>query len=139
MNAIYWLAVPDETLHNIGDHAQVLGIRKFLKEYFPETIVTEVKYSNVYSWVQSAAIPENALIFIQSGGHFGDFSGFMHTLRKKVLKRFPGNMVVQLPVSVYYEKSDSPLNDLHFFFKLQKLLLFRKVLIRYCCFKDSNL
>lgn len=123
MIKIYWLAVPDETINNLGDHAQILGIRQFFNYYFCDCQVIEVKSKDSYAWVKSTNINRYDLIFIQSGGHFGDFSLFMHNLRKKVLTKFPDNLVIQLPVSVYYYKPGSVQND-YKFFKDKKFLCF---------------
>lgn len=101
MKRIYWVGALTPKTRSIGDHAQTLTVQQFLKENFCDYEIVRF-YDYEADKLFSCQVEEDDLIFLQSGGHWGTFSPFWHSLRKRVIEAYPRNRIVQLPVSVHY-------------------------------------
>ncbi len=108
-NTVYLLGSPDNGFNNLGDFAQLIGINKFLLDNYLDHNIVVVPFKDSLRFVEKLnlhKLHDRDVFFIQSGGHFGDFSKGYNALRYALLTQVRTNLVVQLPVNVYY-KPDS--------------------------------
>jgi len=87
---------------SVGDHAQILAVQYFLKEYFADYEVAQYTLDEIDNFFHACIKPED-LILIHSGGGFGDLYPTWHETRKQIIAKFPHNRIIQLPVSVLYK------------------------------------
>lgn len=105
---ILLLTTPPPFLRNLGDHAQVLGIKQWIESNFPGYDVLEFDKQEVIRWMPEigAGIQEEDLVFLQSGGNLGDNGIWSERARRKVIQQLPDNKIVVLPQTVWF--SDTP-------------------------------
>ena len=86
---------------NVGDSAILLGELDFLARYYPEA---EVCFYDVDSYSERADkfINDTDLLLLHGGGNFGDIWRHHHDLRLRILERFPGKRIIQLPQSLSF-------------------------------------
>lgn len=101
---ILLLTTPPDYMGNLGDHAQVIGIRKWLKDFFPEYTFVEYDKEEVIRWMSVIArgIQEKDLILLQSGGNLGDLGIWSETARRTAIQTLPDNPIVVLPQTVWF-------------------------------------
>jgi len=103
----------------------MLGISKYLDVEFPDYNVIRI-LDRDYSLLLNRKLSEDDMIFIQSGGHFGNMAYWWHHCRKEIIQRFPDNKIIQFPVSVCYTGKNAKkefVNDIEFFSNREKLLI----------------
>jgi exopolysaccharide biosynthesis predicted pyruvyltransferase EpsI/nitroreductase len=104
---IFWVGVLPPENPSIGDHAQTLAAEKLFKRQFSDYELK--RYSDQEEDVEkffAEDVQPDDLVFIQSGGHFGNLNIPWHNVRKKIISRFPKNKIIQLPVSICYHGSE---------------------------------
>lgn len=116
---IVWLGLFPPENPSVGDHAQALAIQKWFKDCFPTLKVTRFYRrtpppEGLKDWNRlCATVEEDDLIFIHSSGDWGTlffWTGMTnrswHDFRRRLVNQFPDNMIVQLPVSVFYHNTE---------------------------------
>lgn len=104
---IYYFGIP---MHpNLGDLAQCVCIREFLKENYPEYEVIEVD-SKVFMSPGSKLrkriknyIKPHDLIFFQSGYCTQDLGGVEDLMHQAVMQDYPDSRLVMLPQTVFFK------------------------------------
>lgn len=97
---------------NLGDLAQCICIRKFLKENYPKYKVVEVDttvYMNKRSKLKSkmkSKIKNEDLIFFQSGYCTQDLGGIEDLMHQAVIKDYPNNKLIILPQTVFFKTEE---------------------------------
>ncbi|HEY1386022.1 MAG TPA: polysaccharide pyruvyl transferase family protein [Dongiaceae bacterium] len=86
---------------NVGDSAIFLGELAFLRRNFPETRIDFFDTSN-YTPACDRFIREASVIVLQGGGNFGEIWPRHHKIRMRILERFAGQPIVQLPQSISF-------------------------------------
>jgi len=106
MPKIIYLGVHPPSHKNIGDFAQVLGIRKWFQDYFPSWEVSEFDKSAVMHHLEEITkdIKQDDLIFIHSGGDMGDRYHVWEQARHAIVKALPKNKIVSLPQTIRFSK-----------------------------------
>jgi pyruvyl transferase EpsI len=106
--AIYALT-PTATLRNIGDHAQVVAIERWLMRHYPGHPIVELDKGMVLSCIDvlKARVTPKDLIFLHSGGNLGDRGRWSEAARRTMVSAFPDNRIVSLPQTIFF--SDTPL------------------------------
>ncbi len=116
---IIWLG-PFSPIHaNVGDHAQTLAVQHFLADKFSDCNVVRIYRDDInearLKKVAETLRPDD-LIFIQSSGDFGSLhdthshhSGRLSfpEVRRQIVKLAPDNKIINLPVTAYYEDTES--------------------------------
>jgi len=87
---------------NVGDSAILLGELDFIVRYFP---AARLSYYDVDSYSPGADrfVEEATILLIHGGGNFGDIWPHHHSLRMRILDRFPHKPIVQLPQSIHFD------------------------------------
>jgi len=115
---LYWIG-PFSPIHgNVGDHAQTLGVRRFLQDYFGSyKVITIYRDDITVKLLENIAsqLRSSDLIFLQSSGDFGSMHdvGSHHTgsisypeVRRQIVKHAPTHKVINLPVTAYYQDDE---------------------------------
>jgi len=105
---ILYLLTPPAVLRNLGDHAQVLGIYRWIDDYLPELPIVEFDKYQVqhHMRVVKRLAGEDDLIVIQSGGNMGNLTPWTEQLRRRIVRSFPQNRIVSLPTTVSFQNTD---------------------------------
>jgi pyruvyl transferase EpsI len=101
---IWLILTPPNNLRNIGDHAQVIGVKKWLNKHYSNYRVIEID-KNEIMWslkiIKFLARDED-LIFLHSGGNLGDRGMWSERGRRLVISNFINNKIVSLPQTIYF-------------------------------------
>jgi len=101
---IIYTITPPPSLRNIGDHAQVLAIKKWFEDNFKEYLVLEFDKNEIYKYINSIKkiVNKDDLIFLHSGGNLGDRGLWSENARRLVIKNFPKNKIISLPQTIFF-------------------------------------
>lgn len=107
LNRIFYLGVHPTRHKNVGDFAQVLGIRGWFQDYFPSwEIIERDKGACLHQLDEiEAKITKHDLIFIHSGGDMGDRYLGWERARMKIVRTFPHNKIISLPQTIHFGSS----------------------------------
>lgn len=129
MSRIFWVGAFPPQIPSVGDHAQILAIQKWFKEYFPNWQVTrfcrQLPKLDIGNWDRLLrTVNDDDLIFINSGCDFGNLYSISHeNVRKKIISAFPNNKIIQLPVTVFYNHATQITEDAEFFTNRNNVVL----------------
>lgn len=101
MKKLFWIGTFPDYKPSVGDHAQTLAVQKMLAEQFRDFEVVRFSVDEAKKFLD-ISLGVDDLVFLHSGGGFGDLYLQYHELRKKIITHCGCNRVVQLPVSVHY-------------------------------------
>lgn len=106
---IVYALLPDPRMSNLGDHAQVIAIRKWLSRHLPHLPVVEVsKIETLYCHsVLRKLIAEGDIIILHSGGNLGDRGMLSEKARRLLISSFPENRIISLPQTIYFSDSEN--------------------------------
>lgn len=96
------LDFPDHS--NVGDSAIWLGTTSFFARYGQRPAYTSSLYTHDDSALKKAV--KSGVIFLHGGGNFGTLWPAHQDFRLRVLERFPGHSVIQLPQSIHFENEE---------------------------------
>ena len=105
---IIYVVTPPPYLPNIGDHAQVIAIRRWMEKHFDGFPVIELDMDEC-KWYLPAIrwlIRPDDLIFFHSGGNLGDRGIWCENRRRLYIRSFPDHKIISLPQTIYF--SDTP-------------------------------
>ena len=96
-----------EDFPNLGDQAQAAAIPIWLKRNFGRSIV-EVKSHELVEgiWNLRELISPEDIIFLHSGGNFGDDWYETQQLRERIIADLSSNLLVQLPQTIHYSAGE---------------------------------
>lgn len=95
---------------NVGDSAIWLGEQDYLKRRQPRSSIIWAADISLSNAIPLPALPVDCVILIHGGGNFGDIWPHHHQHRERVLARYPGHRIIQLPQSIHF---DDPTNLEH--------------------------
>ena len=101
---IIYVLTPPPYLSNIGDHGQVVAIKKWFAEFYPEYFVMEFDKEEAISearFIRFVARKDD-LVFLHSGGNMGDRGIWSETGRRKTIEAFPDRKIVSLPQTIFF-------------------------------------
>lgn len=105
---IIYALTPTPHLSNIGDHAQVFAIERWLSQHFPDHAVFEIDKNEVVYGQQllTEFIKPDDLIFLHSGGNLGDRGLWSETGRRLMIQGFLETRIISLPQTIFFSDSD---------------------------------
>jgi exopolysaccharide biosynthesis predicted pyruvyltransferase EpsI len=111
---ILYMLAPPPYLRNLGDHAQVLGINKWLKEEFSESCILrfDKAQTQLYLSAIGGILNPSDIILLQSGGNMGDRGLWTEYLRRRVVEKFPRNKIISLPQTIYFSNTEKGCKEL---------------------------
>lgn len=97
----------DEHFPNLGDQAIAAAVPYWINKHFEGEIV-ELAFNEKFDYlpVVEKNIESGDLIFLQSGGTFGDTWLESQLIRERILSRLRGHPVIQLPQTVYFSNTE---------------------------------
>jgi exopolysaccharide biosynthesis predicted pyruvyltransferase EpsI len=111
---IIYTITPSPSLRNVGDHAQVIAIKKWFMENFNEYLVLEFDKNEIYKYLNliKKIVNEDDLIFLHSGGNFGDRSLWSEGARRSIINNFPKNKIISLPQTIFFSNTQKGRKEL---------------------------
>lgn len=132
---IVWVGLFPPENPSVGDHSQALAIQQWFQTYFPDWPIVcfyrrfndprkfrgvplpKLPSEGLKNWKKLIeTVNEDDLIFIHSSGDFGTLfywtwggglgSKSWHSFRRKLIRQFPKNKIIQLPVTVFYHATE---------------------------------
>lgn len=105
---LYYLMGLGDRFPNLGDQAQAAAIPIWLKKHFARPIV-ELKNVEIAACLPDLKkrIQKQDIVFLHSGGNFGDDWHNTQLDRESIIKALPNNQIVQLPQTIYYSNTDT--------------------------------
>jgi pyruvyl transferase EpsO len=91
---------------NAGDSAIWLGSLKYFRKMKNSRPAFVCATENPLRDELEKALPDGP-IFLHGGGNFGDLWPAFQENRERVLERFPDRKIIQLPQTVYFDKSEA--------------------------------
>lgn len=103
-----WIFLTPQYL-NYGDHAIALAEKEYLKKNFDECEVEEINYSFYLYWPNliEKRIKKDDIIFLTGGGYAGDLWEENQIQLEKVIEKFPDNIVILAPQTIFFKRKDS--------------------------------
>jgi len=104
---IIYALTPPACLRNIGDHAQVIAIKKWFRKHFKNYSVLEFDKDEVYNYISimKNIVNRKDLIFLHSGGNLSDRALWSENGRRLIIKSFPQNKIISLPQTIYFHNT----------------------------------
>ena len=104
---IYGL-LPTAGLKNVGDHAQVVAIQRWIGKHYPGLPIVELDKNVILACRDEIArnARKDDLVFLHSGGNLGDRGIWSETARRTIIEALPDNRIVSLPQTIFF--SDTP-------------------------------
>lgn len=105
---IIYALTPSPSLSNVGDHAQVIAIRAWIRKHFPSLPVIEVDKNQARYFVLALKwlVQRSDIFFLHSGGNLGDRGMWSESARRLLINTFTNNKIISLPQTIYF--SDTP-------------------------------
>jgi pyruvyl transferase EpsI len=110
---IIYALTPPPRLSNIGDHAQVIAIRKWIDKHFPDYPVIELDKNQVSYYLPALKrlIRKDDIFFLHSGGNLGDRGMWSETARRLIISTFINNKIISLPQTIYFSNTEKGIRE----------------------------
>ena len=105
---IIYAGLPTARLRNLGDHAQVIAVQKWLSKNYPNYHILELNKDEIhyYYYAYKYLVNNEDLFILQSGGNMDVLGKWSETGRRRLIKNFKGNKIVILPQTIYFSDTD---------------------------------
>lgn len=105
---IIYALTPPPSLENIGDHAQVVAIRAWMKRHFPTLPVIEVDKDQVHALMPALRwlVNDQDVFFLHSGGNLGDRGRWSESGRRLLIRNFRNNKIISLPQTIFFSDTE---------------------------------
>ncbi len=106
-NRIFYIGIPAHT--NLGDLAQGVCIRRFLKKHYSDRVVVEIQTNALVNTYFSAlpllkkAYKKGDLIVFQSGYTTTDLGGYADEMHKAVIRLLPDAKMLMMPQTIFFQ------------------------------------
>ncbi len=97
---------------NLGDLAQSVCIRKWLKKHYKQEVIeieTNAIVNTRFSVLKKMkeVIAEDDIIVFQSGYTTTDLGGFADEMHRVIMESFPNNAMLMLPQTIFFKNKDN--------------------------------
>lgn len=106
MNRIIHTEQPHLKYTNIGDLSSVIGVQKWLHDYFPSYEIINFDWFTPVKDILDVADPDD-LIFVHSGGNLGSVYPIGEVPRRTLIKNCRDNKIIILPKTIWFETSET--------------------------------
>lgn len=110
-NKVFYLGIPAQT--NLGDLAQGVCIRRWLKKHYPEKIIIEVEtnalvntHFSLLKKLQESYYSGDMIVF-QSGYTTTDLGGHADEMHRTVMKVLPHANILMMPQTIYFKSKQN--------------------------------
>lgn len=107
---IYYIGIPAH--NNLGDLAQGVCIRKWLKKHFPDRDVVEIETNALVNTRFSVkhdlkkVFNKDDIIVFQSGYTTTDLGGYADEMHCEIIKLLPGAKILMMPQTIFFESEE---------------------------------
>lgn len=108
---IYYCGIPAHS--NLGDLAQGVCIRKWLKKNYPNYYVTEIETNalvntkhSVIGKMAKAFNPNQDFVVFQSGYTTTDLGGFADPMHQAVINALPNSRILMMPQTIFFKNEE---------------------------------
>ncbi len=100
---LFYLMGLGEKFPNLGDQAQAAAISMWLRKHFDMPVI-ELKTYQIKSCLPllKRRIKNNDIVFLHSGGNFGDDWCSTQLIRESIIASLGNNKIIQLPQTIFY-------------------------------------
>ena len=108
---VFFLGTPDHG--NIGDHAITIATYALLRDVLGDVAIEEVPIMNFARKLPYLIknIQKDDLIVLQGGGNMGNVYWRNERIRREIITRFPNNIKIIFPETIYYEENKEGKRD----------------------------
>ena len=106
-NVIFYLGIPAHS--NLGDLAQGICVRRWLKKHYPDTHVVEIEtnalvntHFSLLSMLKEAYKPDDMIVY-QSGYTTTDLGGYADDMHRAVMNILPDAKMLMLPQTIFFK------------------------------------
>ncbi len=109
-NRIYYIGIPAH--NNLGDLAQGVCIRKWLKKHFADYEVIEIETNAIVNTPFSAkkylkaTYCDSDFVVFQSGYATTDLGGYADDMHRAVIRLLPGAKILMLPQTIFFKSEE---------------------------------
>lgn len=105
---IVYALTPPPRLKNIGDHAQVVAIDRWLRKHAPGAPILEVDKDETRDCIGNLrrVVGPDDIIVLHSGGNMGDRGLWSENARRLMIQSFPQNKIVSLPQTIHFSDTE---------------------------------
>lgn len=126
LKRIYYIGIPAHS--NLGDLAQGVCIRRWLKKHYPDRQVVEIETNvlvntsfSLLRKLKKVYKAEDFIVF-QSGYTTTDLGGYADEMHRAVMKILPNARMLMLPQTIFFEKESNKLRTSQEYNKMDKML-----------------
>lgn len=134
-NKIFYLGVPAHT--NLGDLAQGVCIRRWLKKHYPQKIVVEIETNALVNThfsslklLKKSFLPSDIIVF-QSGYTTTDLGGYADEMHRAVMELLPNAKMLMLPQTIFFENPQNRKRTAECYNKMKNMLFLARDNISY--------
>ena len=132
---IYYLGIPAHA--NLGDLAQGVCVRKWLKKNYPERVIVEIEtnalvntHFSLLRLLQKSYNPNDFIVF-QSGYTTTDLGGFADEMHRAVMAILPYAKMLMLPQTIYFVKEENKKRTSACYNSMKKMLFLARDQVSY--------
>ena len=146
-NKIFYIGIPVHS--NLGDLAQGVCIRRWIKENYPDCLVVEIETNMLVNTYFSAlgmlkkAYKNGDIIIFQSGYTTTDLGGYADEMHRAVMKVLPDANMLMMPQTIFFEKEENKKRTSVCYNKMKNMLFLARDKVSYSyaqeMFPDINI
>lgn len=139
-NRIFYLGIPAHA--NLGDLAQGVCIRRWLKKHYPDRRVVEIETNALVNTRFSvlkqfkAAYKKGDIIVFQSGYTTTDLGGFADEMHRAVINALPEAKMLMLPQTVFFKEEKNKQRTAEVYSRAEHMLFLARDRVSYDMAKD---
>lgn len=110
-NVIFYIGIP--THSNLGDLAQGVCIRRWLKKHYPDTQIVEIEtnalvntHFSLLGRLKKVYQPGDMIVY-QSGYTTTDLGGYADEMHRAVMSTLPDAKMLMLPQTIFFQHEDN--------------------------------
>ena len=139
-NIIFYLGVPAHS--NLGDLAQGMCIRRWLRKNYPDRQIVEIETDALvntrFSLLKKFAqlYEEGDIIVYQSGYTTTDLGGFADEMHRAVMSVLPEAKMLMFPQTIYFQKEENKERTSRIYNSMQNMLFLARDRVSYGMAKE---
>ncbi len=132
---VYYLGIPAHT--NLGDLAQGMCIRKWLRKHYPDFQIIEIETNALVNTHKSALgllkqdYRSGDIIVFQSGYTTTDLGGFADEMHRAVMNALPEAKMLMLPQTVFFQSKENERRTSDCYNKMRHMLFLARDEVSY--------
>lgn len=109
-NPLFLIFTPEH--QNLGDHAIAYAEKKMLDELMLPYFEVTNKQLEMLDYYKLMSVFNSAMILVTGGGNLGSLWTWIENINREIIKNNPDSLIVILPNTIYYEKTEDDLQYL---------------------------